>query len=569
MFAPMKLLRLPLPLLLLSSWMLAQSGAAASDATPVFRAKSQLVLVPVIVNDRAGKHAGGLSREAFEIQENGKPREISLFEEVLPATSPAPAARPAADAFANFLGAAGNPSHFTIIVLDMINTPFLKQTEGRKHLIDFLANGLPPGEPVTLIGLTDKGITQLHSFTTDTRVLIAALKKLQGSVSSNEVFANSDPGAPDVGSMGGMSADTADTISQFLQDAADTVNMMQQMDSTRKTLAAINQIAEAYSGDRARKTMIWATSGFPFLLNDPRSFTHLGSEMVEQYQQAWRALIAANIAVYPVELTGLDSRVIDASSHNAPFSPPRRQRGNPMGTSGALAYNRPEQVQDTLRAFADATGGRPCLNSNDFKNCFAEGVEDSRSYYLLGYYLPGDDEKPGWRSLKVRVKGADLKVRAREGFYVSPPIKDNVAARRQAVVTALSSSFEYTGIAMDVRSSEPRLEAASANASPKKVMQDFLVHIPASSLTIDAANRNRVDLEIAAVALDHSGKDVSRFSQGVQVSFNPEMLARIQKTGVALKESLELIPGKYECRFVVRDNQSGQIGTVHLPLEVK
>ena len=179
-----------------------------------------------------------------------------------------------------------------------------------------------------------------------------------------------------------MSAETADTITQFLQDAADTVAMLQQMDSTRKTLAALNQIAEAYAGTRERKTMIWATSGFPFLLNDPRSFTHLGTQMVEQYEQAWRALIAANIAVYPVELTGLDSRAIDASSHNAPFGQPRRQRGNPMGTSGALPYNRPQQLQDTLQAFAEATGGRPCLNSNDFKKCFGEAVEDSRSYYL-------------------------------------------------------------------------------------------------------------------------------------------------------------------------------------------
>jgi hypothetical protein len=160
-------------------------------------------------------------------------------------------------------------------------------------------------------------------------------------------------------------------------------------------------------------------------------------------------------------------------------------------------------------------------------------------------------------------------VRAREGFYVSPPVTDDVAARRGAIVTALSSSFEYTGIAIDVRSSALHPESEAGNTAAKKVVQDFLVHIPASSLMIDAANRNRVDLEIAAVALDHSGKDVSRFSQGVQVSFNPEMLARIQKTGVALKESLELIPGKYECRFAVRDNQSGQIGTVHLPFEVK
>jgi hypothetical protein len=47
------------------------------------------------------------------------------------------------------------------------------------------------------------------------------------------------------------------------------------------------------------------------------------------------------------------------------------------------------------------------------------------------------------------------------------------------------------------------------------------------------------------------------------------MFARVMKTGVNLKEALELNPGTYECRFVVRDNQSGEVGTVHMQLEAK
>ena len=559
--------------------LLAQQSPAAkptTDAisTPIFKARSQLVLVPVIVNDKTGKHVQGLTKDKFRLEEEGKSRDFSLFEEVLPQPdrTPVPLPKRAPDVATNFAGDVSRPSPFTIIVLDMVNTPFLKQADGRRQLIEFLSKGLTADEPVTLLGLSDHGIVQLHSSTTETRVLIAALEKLRGSTSSNEIATAEAQRQTDLNADLMESADeTAQQISQFMQDAIDMMAMLQQQDSIRRTLDGLDQIAAAYSGNRSRKTLIWASGGFPFLLNDPHAFTHLGTDMVEKYQETWRALTSANIAVYPVELTGLDSRVVDASRSRASYQSGRSRHGNPMGTSGALPYNSDDQRQDTLRAFADATGGRVCLNTNDFKKCFADSVSDSESYYLLGYYLPNDDDKPGWRSLKVHVSSPDTHVRARQGFYVAPPPQDTPSTRRQELVTALSSPFEYTGIVMDVRSASfrPIVEKQISASMEKKIMQDFMVHIPPSSLMIDSGRNNRVDLEIAAVAVDGTGKDVSRFSQGVQVSFNPDMLARVLKTGVALKESMELVPGKYDCRFVVRDNQSGQIGTVHMPFEVK
>jgi len=42
-------------------------------------ARSDLVLVPVIVTDKSGKHVSGLGKEAFRVEEDGKVREISIF----------------------------------------------------------------------------------------------------------------------------------------------------------------------------------------------------------------------------------------------------------------------------------------------------------------------------------------------------------------------------------------------------------------------------------------------------------------------------------------------------------
>jgi VWFA-related protein len=549
----------------------AESERSVDSAT--FKARTQLVLVPVVVTDKGGKHIAGLTKDAFRLEEDGKARDVALFENVVPGSAMNTDARPATSLASNFSADGVHPRHFSIVVLDMINTPFLKQTEGRRQLIEFLSKGLPPDEPMTLLGLGSKGIVQLHSFTTDTKALIAALQKLQGSVTSTEMaVSEAQRQTEDNDALMNSADEQAQQISQFLQDAIDTMAMMQQQDSTWRTLDALNQIAQAYAGDRARKTLIWASAGFPFMLNDPRAFAHMGTDMVQQYERTWRALTAANIAVYPVEVIGLDSRMVDVTRKNPSIQLTRSRHGNPMGTSNALPYDDSFQRQESLRAFADATGGRPCINTNDFKKCFAEAVEDSQSYYLLGYYLPSSDSKPGWRKLKVKLTVPDAHARSREGFYVTPPPNDSPAARREEVVTALAAPFEYTGIVLDVRSTatkplEPKPDTPAQ--AERKVMQEFLVHIPSSSLAIDTENKNRVNLEIAAVALNRSGKDVSKFSQNVKAFFNPEMLARISKTGVALQEKLELIPGKYECRFVVRDNQSGQIGTVHMVIDVK
>jgi hypothetical protein len=38
---------------------------------------------------------------------------------------------------------------------------------------------------------------------------------------------------------------------------------------------------------------------------------------------------------------------------------------------------------------------------------------------------------------------------------------------------------------------------------------------------------------------------------------------------MAMNVPLELAPGKYDIRFAVRDNISGDVGSVNYPLEVK
>ena len=48
----------------------------------------------------------------------------------------------------------------------------------------------------------------------------------------------------------------------------------------------------------------------------------------------------------------------------------------------------------------------------------------------------------------------------------------------------------------------------------------------------------------------------------------PETFARVRQEGLPFRLQLELGPGRYQLRLVVRDNRTGMLGTVDVPLVI-
>lgn len=149
-------------------------------------AHSDLILVPVIVTDKSDKHVSGLQKDAFHIEENGNPRSVAVFEEAKTERLAARAAKDASDGYSNFVSNEDHRWRMTTIVLDMINTPWMRQLEAKKQLIDYLLRSASHDETMAIFGLNGSGLHQLHPFTRDTGVLIEALQKFKLSLSSEE-----------------------------------------------------------------------------------------------------------------------------------------------------------------------------------------------------------------------------------------------------------------------------------------------------------------------------------------------------------------------------------------------
>jgi VWFA-related protein len=549
----------------------AQQPGSEPVKNPTFASHSQLVLVPVIVTDGKGRPIAGLKKESFHLEENGKPQVVKIFEEVTTATvSPTttPAQTQARPGFSNVVPTDPHPRRVTILVLDMLNTPAISQARTRKQLIKYLSKSLDSNEPITLLGFSQKGLQQLHAFTTDTKLLIAALNKVANQ------FSIQDRHGVDMQPLEAPPTDSSDTdpafddLAEFLQTSSDTMQAFKDRDAARRTLDALNQIAQAFSGISGRKTLVWASSGFPFMIDDPKEFGYMGLDMVDAYQRTWRNLITENIAVYPIDVEGLVAP--DLSAPNlAPGIAIGRSKGSQGNTVATrdVKYDRHAEQMDTMRSFADATGGTACLNSNDLAKCFRKAVDDSRSYYLLGFYLGPDDRTPGWRKLKVHVAADGVRVRARDGFYVGTPPKDDEPARKAALMMGLSSPVEFTGIPMNVQwTGRIKLKNTVKGVTSEKTSAGFVISLPPNSFTIGGEDQT-MNLVVAAIAFNRKWEPVAEFSRRVQRKLTPEMVQRAGRDGFTFRETIHVPVGTTLVRFLVRDNRSGEMGSVNARFE--
>ena len=85
-----------------------------------FRSRTELVLVPVVVRDKHGKHISGLTKEAFRLEEKGNEQTISLFEEIQTGIDDAPSQR-VDRGYSNLPYDNSQRLRLTIMVLDLLN----------------------------------------------------------------------------------------------------------------------------------------------------------------------------------------------------------------------------------------------------------------------------------------------------------------------------------------------------------------------------------------------------------------------------------------------------------------
>ncbi len=518
-------------------------------------ANTELVLVAAQVKGGDGKPLLGLKQQDFVLRSDGKLLPIGIFEESLRTAADSPAQtktpRPAPLNRTSNVPDSGMPDQILIIALDLVNTTFLDQNRAKQQLLRYLA-AEKPDRHFALVAITPHGLAQIHNFSSDPAVLLEALRRIETSTAKDvtktlplaSVTAASITAAGQFGTRLSPVDEFNNMAVEFPRGQA--YSAYTERLQAKATLTALMQIAQAYAGVPGRKSVIWLTGGMPVLLYEAFagginniSAINGDAELTADYERVFDAMNNANIAIYGVDVKGIKMSTGLSTAPQNLIYPSRMVKAG-------------ENNDDAIKVLSAATGGKACTANTELKDCINEAVDDSNSYYQLGFYVPQQDRKPGWHKLKVELASGRGSVRSRTKYYLASQTAPAEKEVNRTLRDAAAAKIDYTGIAFSV---ERQQASQSASATPPMMR----IMVSAGSVLLTPGHP-QLSYDIATVALNDDG-DPATDLRVVHLNLNPEQTQMALNKGWAY---FDPPPGTstQAVKYVLRDNGTGRIGSL-------
>lgn len=218
--------------------------------------------------------------------------------------------------------------------------------------------------------------------------------------------------------------------------------------------------------------------------------------------------------------------------------------------------------QDSLFLMANETGGELIRSFNDLSAAMGEVLERTSVTYVLAFQ-PKDLELDGeYHRLKVEVEGLPRKARVvhRPGYYAPSPYGERSAIERRLEAAQQVMSGRDSGVLGG------SVVAAAFEGTGGRAYVPLLIEIDGPSL-LAGLDGDTASLEIYAYGIAEDGTVSDFLSQTMGLDVG-KVGPALEAKGVKFFGDLELAPGDYTIRVLVRDGQDGRSLTRTLPLTV-
>ncbi len=526
-----------------------QAPAAPQAQPPVtFKVEINYAEIDATVEDAQGNFVRTLSRDDFQIVEDGKPQTLTAFAMV---DIPIERADPPLFAKTAILpDVVSNRTPFEgrvfVIVIDDLHTRFGRTGRTRTAARQFVERYMGANDMVAIVNTSGFG-GSMQEFTGNRQLALRAIDSAMGGKADSSTQAALQDYYKNVDGRGaGSNANAA-------------FNEQQRYENARNTLRTLRNIADFMAGMRGRrKAVVFFSEGLNYNITDAISNSH-AIEVQHEIQEMVAAATRANVNVYSVDPRGVTTGMEDAIEMGG------FPTDGSISATGLLDELRLEH--DSLRTVAEETGGFAVLNQNDFRTGFTRILQDNSSYYVLGYYPTNDKRDGRFRNVQVRVLKPGLRVRARRG-YVAPAAakkesgKNNPTEKASPDLrNALESPIPISGLTI------------SAFAAPFKGTGEndaiaMAIEVDGSQLkfTQNAQGLFANDLEVTLFAVDVAGKVKDGAHDIVNLSLKPQTHELVTKNGFRVIRRIQVPPGKYQLHVGVRES-GGALGTVIHDLE--
>jgi VWFA-related protein len=531
------------------------------------------VEVPVNVVGRDGQPVRGLTAADFEIFDEGDRQAITGFE-VVDLSSSEQATRRMDTERIEALGAAAR-RHF-LLLFDLSFASPTAILRARLAAREFLLRSLHPADLAAVATYSlETGPRLVLTFTPDRAQLARAIDTLGLDhvfdarerdplrfVIDPQDLARSTISSSGSGGAAEMQAQRDQAMAEQLKALTFSADQSQRAFERSRITAysrALGEMARALDSVQGRKHVLFFSEGF-----DSRHLVGNAGEAAED---------SANSIEGRLQFVDTDSRygntgmLKDVSRMLEEF---RRADsviqavdiGGLRGSGDAVGQAR-VNGQEALFYMANETGGELFKDANDLGGQLDRVLTRTSVTYLLTFQRSDLVPDGRYRRLRVKLKAERAKaarVSYRTGYYAPRPYQE---------LNALEKDLLASG---SILSAEPRRDveigvlAAPFRSTAAQAYVPVIIEIAGRSLLAGHPGE-KLSLEIYTYVADKEGKIRGFFTQsvGLNVKNGREALAR---TGIKYYGHLDLTPGEYRVRVLVRDADTGRTGVETVPLSI-
>lgn len=572
--------------LLLSTSLLAAPAATAAGAPPAqgFQEATSVVAVEVPVTVvRGGQPVRGLTAADFELYDGRRKQAITGFEVVDLA---APRSRPASPAGPAAVPLAGR-RHF-LLFFDLSYSEPSSVVKARQAATAFIARGIDPSDLVAVATYsTAEGPHLALGFTSDRRQMEYAIETLGlpklGERNPDQLglllSPNAGPGGHNPMLEGSRKKEGKDAFLLELllalarQEAAGT--RQGQKNDVGAMTRSLSDLAGLMAGVEGRKYVVYLSQGFDSGLlrgtTDEKTVKDIAQSAADD-----RSQVDSSLRFGDTKTSSEIERMLDAF-RRADCVIESVDIGGIRAGGDQNAHN--NAGEDTLFLLARDTGGELFRNTNDLSSAMASLLARTSVTYVLSFQPRELGAAGSYHELRVRLRGGQAgrgaRVVSRPGYYAPRPYLARSPLERQLatgdlvlggapggrIATAvLATPLPAVGGASDVPGDVPGRVAANALA-----FVPVLVEIDGPALLAGATETAQADVYV--YAFDEQGTIHDHFGQVLELDL-AKVRGTLERGGVKLYGRLDLAPGRYVLRVLVRNGITGETGLRVEPLTV-
>jgi VWFA-related protein len=525
-----------------------------------FRVNVRLVLARVVVRDSNGHAIGNLHKEDFELFDNGKRQVISAFDAqgASEVRSEATANSTEENNNPNVQAAPAFPTRYVALVFDDLRLDFANLASVRdaaEHRVDNLA----ATERVAVFSTS--GQTTLD-FTDDRAKLHQTVDSLrprpiqvQSSTQCPDItfymadliVNKNDPTALQTAINDYMLCSNAPpqartTAGPVVQGLASQVLNVGEEES-RMVLRVLGQTVRRMAALPGQRNLVLVSPGF------------LTPELEYDYNELIDNALRGQVIVSSLDARGLYTII--------PFGD-ASQAGRPGASRTLYATDSASAESDILSVLAYSTGGTFFHNNNDINEGFRRVAEAPEFCYVLGFTPQNLKTDGKFHTLKVSLtSGQKYDLQSRRGYYAPRQALDSTEEAKREIEDEVFSSEQLHDLPLMLHTQffKPSEDAAKLTV---------LAHIDVKRLHYkQSADRNQNDLTVVTAVFDRNGNFLQANQKLVQMRWKSETLQAKLGSGITLKSSFDVKPGRYLVRVVARDTEqqgmSAESGAVEIP----